>query len=172
MVKYEPPPTDLSHLNPIQRYMQKGSLDREDYIRLGLLVAVYWILRPYIQKLFKKFFGGDDDVTEGEEIRDEYEQRRAKAALDANALRNSKGASQTIAESEKQDDVVASGSSAKEGGGTAVNRKKVNFAQPKTEEEKLLDWDDEPARRPLAGDSTDVVSWLDRWDENGDPIAT
>ena len=141
--------------------MQKGSLERDDYIRLGLLVLCYFMLRPYIQKVFKYFFSGD--IQEGEEIREKYEKSMSKAKLDPNTLRDSKkhpGIEEGPAEN---GEAVGTGRKARNGG-AAVNRK-VKFAPEKTEEEKLLDWDDEPARRPTEGDTADVATWLDKWDQ-------
>lgn len=142
--------------------MQKGSLDRDDYIRLGLLVLVYFILRPYIEKLFQAGFGSRE-IEEGEQILQEYTQGKAK--LDGNALRSSKSSALDTA-AVTGEGAVTTGSKASKSGET-VNRKvkfKVDQAE-KSAQEKLIDWDGEPARKPVEGDMSDVTNWLDRWDE-------
>ncbi|EXJ78290.1 hypothetical protein A1O3_09451 [Capronia epimyces CBS 606.96] len=154
MVQYVPPPEDLSHLNPIQRYMQKGTLDRQDYIWLFLIVLAYFTARPYIQELVKRFFN-HDDLKEGEQIRSDYEQSKAKVG--PNSIRGNQP-DESTAITELLDETAASGSNVKKSG-KAVNRK----TKDKPELDKLLDWDDEPERKPVEGDKSDVVAWLDKW---------
>ncbi|EXJ88382.1 hypothetical protein A1O1_05312 [Capronia coronata CBS 617.96] len=153
MVEYVPPPEDLSHLNAIQRYMQKGTLDKQDYIWLILVVFAYFTARPYIQELFKRFFS-PDEYKEGEQIREDYEQSKAKVG--PNSIRGIESAEST-AMTEPSGETMASGSSI--GKGKVVNRK----TKDKSEVDKLLDWDDEPPRKPSEGDKEDVVAWLDKW---------
>ena len=84
--------------------------------------------------------------------------------MKANAIRGQE--SETI---ESENGTVASGSTAKKQG-QAVNRKtKAQIVEEKEKEkseiEKLLDWDGEPARTTEDGDKADVTAWLDKWDE-------
>jgi len=156
MVDYSPAPEDLSQLNPIQRYMQKGSLDKQDYVWLFLLVLAYFTARPYLHKLAKWFFN-PDELLEGERVRNEYLQSKAK--IGPNSIRGTES-QEPAAIVEKTGDTVASGSSVDKKG-KVVNRK----TKEKTGEDQLLDWDDEPARRPTEGDKSDVVAWLDKWSD-------
>ncbi|EHY59708.1 hypothetical protein HRR83_001018 [Exophiala dermatitidis] len=154
MVDYVPPPRDLSHLNAVQRYMQKGSLDKQDYIWLVLIVFAYFTARPYIQELFKRFFN-HQDIEEGEKTRAEYIQSKAKVG--PNSIRGTEAEESTTIV-ELSGDTKASGRNS-EKKGKAVNRK----TKEKSEVDKLLDWDDEPERKPVEGDKTDVATWLDKW---------
>lgn len=155
MVEYTPAPEDLSRLNPIQRYLQKGSLDRQDYVWLLILVFVYFTARPYIQELFKRFFN-HDDLKEGERVRSEYMQ--SKAQVGPNAIRGTE-LQEPTAIPEKSGDITTGSSLDKIG--NVVNRK----AKDKSEADELLDWDDVPlaSRKPTEGDKSDVVAWLDKW---------
>lgn len=154
MVDYSPPPEDLSQLNPIQRYMQKGSLDRDDYVWLLILVLAYFSMRPTIQKVFKWWFS-EKDVREGEQILNEYAQSKAKVG--PNSIRGTESQDSTTIPTEIGE-TSASGSNVDKTG-KVVNRKTRDTAG----EAQLLDWDDEPARIPAEGDKTDVVAWLDKW---------
>ncbi|KAL6244486.1 hypothetical protein RBB50_008728 [Rhinocladiella similis] len=154
MVEYVPPPQDLSHLNPVQKYMQKGHLDRQDYIWLFIIVLAYFSARPYIQKFFKWWMGSEDQK-EGEQVMTEYFDSKAKVG--PNAIRGTENEEPSLIP-EKIGDASASGSNIDQKGGV-VNRK----AKGKSGEEQLLDWDDEPARQPAEGDKTDVVAWMDKW---------
>lgn len=178
-VNYTPPPKDLSRLNAVQRYMQKGSLERQDYIALGLLVLVYWILRPYIQRTIKWLAG--PEFSEGETEQKEYLERRQRAKVGSNSIRSGKtnsefGNAKTLGDllDEGPDALTSGRSNEKEGdaqGGEGVKNRKektkkgVTFSPEKSEQEKLMDWDDEPARRVAEGDQGDVMEWLDKWDK-------
>lgn len=152
MVEYVPPPEDFSRLNPVQRYLQKGHLDRQDYIWLILFVLAYFTARPYIQEFFK-WWMGNDAIKEGAQVREEY--YKSKAKVGPNAIRGT--------DTEESTTIPETGSgasgSAVDKKGNVVNRK----TKEKTGEDQLLDWDDEPARKPTEGDKSDVVAWLDKW---------
>ncbi|KIV85885.1 hypothetical protein PV11_01537 [Exophiala sideris] len=152
MVEYVAPPEDFSRLNPIQRYMQKGQLERQDYIWLILIVAAYFTARPYIQSFFK-WWMGDDAMKEGEKAQEEY--FKSKAKVGPNAIRGTETEDSTTIPEKSPG---ASGSSADKKG-NVMNRK----TNERTGEDQLLDWDDEPARKPAEGDKSDVVAWLDKW---------
>lgn len=160
MVEYVPPPKDLSRLNPIQRYMQKGSLDRQDYVWLFIIVLAYFTARPYVQELAKRFFSPATD--EGERIRQEFIMSKAKAKVGPNAIRGTEHQElETIPES--KEDVTTSGTQSTSKG-KAVNRKN----KEKTLQDQLLDWDDEPARPAEDPSKADVVSWLDKWSKEAE----
>lgn len=184
MVTYTPPPADLSQLNPIQRYMQKGSLDWSDWLRLGAIVLAYWFLRPYLQNGFRRLAG--DAVKEGEAEQEAYQQRRAAAAVGANEIRSGKktsdgktlgqllnegvegfanGATSSGAATTKADSKDAEVKSRKQ-------RKGVSFAPEKSEADKTLDWEDEsefdPRRKPVEGQEEapvpgNIKEWMEKW---------
>jgi len=146
--------------------MQKGQLEREDWIRLGLLVLAYFVARPWILKLFKWFFT-NKDLSEGEAIQKEWAERKAKVG--PNAIRGTKSEpvdSTTIMNAE----ATASGSNTNQAN-VVVNRKsKIQSPNDqKSAEEKLLDWEDEGAEPPViaggSGEKADVVTWLNQWDQ-------
>ena len=154
MVQYSPPPEDLSVLNPIQRYMQKGPhFDTTDWGYLLIFVLAYFTVRPYIQKLAKWWFS-DKDMKEGEKALEEY--ARSKAKVGPNAIRGSEG--QEAVSMLENSGETSTGSNIDKTG-QVVNRK----TKTKSEADQLLDWDDEPERKPTEGDKGDVVTWLDKW---------
>jgi len=159
MVEYVAPPEDLTQLNPIQRYMQKGQLGRQDYVWLLIVVLAYFTARPYIQKFFK-WWMGTEDQKEGEQVMDEY--FKSKAKVGPNAIRGTESEEPSTMV-EKAGAASASGSSLDKKSGV-VNRK----AKGKSGEEELLDWDDEPPRKPTEGDKSDVVTWLDKWSDEAE----
>jgi hypothetical protein len=159
MVEYVPPPKDLSQLNAIQRYMQKGQLDwPRDYIYLILLVAAYIMARPAISK-FMKYLITDEKIEQGEQERNAYHERRAQVG--PNTIRGVKGAESTVIGSNEMN---ASGANTGNRG-EALNRKAKGKKVSKAEADKLLDWDDEPARQEFEGEKADVMSWLNKWDK-------
>lgn len=159
MVEYGPRPDRLDRMNPIQRYMQKGSLDFQDYMWLLVLVLAYIVFRPYV-KQGMKWLLAPKDVKEGDEFLKAHYQ---KAKVDPNAIRGAK-ADPSRALPETDSSVAASGSAVgKEG--QVSNRKIKSSNSTKTEEEKLIDWDDEPAREHVEGEKSDIIAWLDRWDK-------
>jgi len=185
MVEYVPPPKDFSKLNPIQRYMQKGSLDFSDWLRLGAVVLAYWLLRPYFQTLAKKWF--ETAVEEGEEEQAAYQQRRAQAAI-SNEIRSGKKSKDPSGKTlgtllEEGVDGLAESSGAKADSGAQAqegevkNRKQkkskgVSFAPEKNEIDKTLDWEDEsefdPRRKPLTSQEQaeaggDIKQWMEKW---------
>lgn len=182
MVEYVPPPQDLSKLNPIQRYMQKGSLDFADWLRLGAVILAYWLLRPYFQRLAKKW---SDETREGEEETEAYKQRRAAAAVSANDIRSTKKTTdgKTLGElldqgSDaflKDSDTKTTAVSEKQDTSEVKNRKKkskgVSFAPEKSELDKTLDWEDEsefdPRRGPVTAEGGEqpgeIEQWLNKW---------
>jgi hypothetical protein len=160
MPEYDPPPKDLTRLNPIQRYMQKGSLEKQDYAWLFILVLAYFTVRPYLQELAKRFFS--PDTVEGERIHQEYIQTKAKAKIGPNAIRGTDHQElETIPES--KEDVTTSGTQTTSKG-KAINRKN----KEKSLQDQLLDWDDEPARPAEEPGKADVVSWLDKWSKESE----
>lgn len=184
MVEYTPAPQDLSKLNPIQRYMQKGSLDTSDWLRLGAVIVAYWLLRPYFQKLAKKYFG--NGIEEGEEEQQAYQQRRAQAAI-SDDIRSGKktGEGKTLgqllddgAEGFVESTGAKPASAAKAEEGEVKNRKQkkskgVSFAPEKSEVDKTLDWEDEsefdPRRKPMTSqehaqaEGGDIKKWMEKW---------
>lgn len=160
MVEYTPPPEDLSRLNPIQRYMQKGELDWNDYYWLIGVVLLYVLVRPAIQKFFKWAMGGDTTEEQGGQEREAYYQRRAKVG--PNSIRG--GRDEPVDMDLGAAEVTTSGASLNDKGAVS-NRKAKGPKGEKSEADKLLDWDDEPSRGPAAGDKSDIMQWLDRWDK-------
>lgn len=160
MVQYSPPPDRLDRLNPIQRYMQKGSLDRQDYIYLLIFVLAYFALRPYVQKVIKWLIA-PNDVKEGDQALQEHFQSRAKVG--ANTIRGAKHVEPEPVRVESSG-VTTSGSNTTKAGQVS-NRKVKSTNTTKSEEEKLLDWDDEPPRQQTEGDRSDVMKWLEKWDQ-------
>ncbi|KIX98769.1 uncharacterized protein Z520_05230 [Fonsecaea multimorphosa CBS 102226] len=152
MVKYTPPPEDLSRLNPIQRYMQKGQLDKQDYVYLCLFVLVYFIFRPKIEEFFK-WWMSPKGLQEGEEALAAYKQ---KAKVGPNVIRGTESRSLETIPEISADTATGTNMDKK---GKVVNRK----TKEKSGEEKLLDWEDEPERKPTEGDKSDIVAWLDKW---------
>jgi hypothetical protein len=136
--------------------MQKGSLDREDYGWLLLIVLAYFTGRPYIERFFKWWFYVAE-LQEGEEVRREYYESMAKVG--PNSIRVNQAEEPNMI-SEASGDASASGSKV-DNKGQVTNRK----TKDKSGVEKLMDWDDEPAREPTEGDKSDVVKWLDKWSD-------
>lgn len=185
MVQYVPPPQDLSKLNPIQRYMQKGSLDWSDWARLIALVAAYWFLRPYIQNFARRLSG--EEVAQGEAEQDAYKERREAAAVSANEIRSGKKVEEGKTLAQLLDEGVDGfDNSAKASGAATANtgandaevksrkpkKKGVSFAPEKTSIEKTMDWEDEsefdPRRKPVEGEegvseAGDIKAWMEKW---------
>jgi hypothetical protein len=157
MVDYNPP-ADLSRLNPIQRYMHKGELEWTDYYWLIAIVFVYIMARPTLQNLFARSFGGNAAESEGVGEREAYYERRAKVG--PNAIRGERDDPIDIT-NDNAADVTTTGSVNKTNG--AVSNRKGKG--PKSEADKLLDWDGEPSRDTSEGDKTDVMQWLNKWDK-------
>lgn len=163
MVEYTPPPANLDALNPIQRYMQKGSLDQQDWLRLGAIILAYFVLRPYLQKAAKWWFS-DGKLAEGEKAQKEYQERRAKVG--ANSIRiGKKDADQIIEDFDESEDVVTSGSNVNDKGAVVNRKSKPQPVGKSMVEDELLDWKDEPARGTQDGDKGDVMEWLGKWDK-------
>ena len=162
MVEYSPPPTNLDQLNPIQRYMQKGSLDKQDYFYLVLFVLAYVALRPAIKK-GAAWLLASEDFKQGQKAQKEYIQNKAKAKIGVNAIRGGKDESEHLVD-DGGIDVTASGIESRSTG-QVLNRKTKAQDPTKSEVDKLLDWDDEPPREKQEGDKSDVVAWLDKWDK-------
>lgn len=184
MVKYTPAPDDLSKLNPIQRYMQKGYLDWSDWLRLIGLVALYWFLRPYIQNFVRRT--ASPDIAEGEAEQEAYKQRREAAAINANQIRSGKKIPEGKTLGQLLDEGVdgfdkgaASGAApaaAEVNDGEVKSRKQkkkgVSFAPEKTEVDKTVDWEDEsefdPRRKVVEGEegapvAGDIKQWMEKW---------
>jgi hypothetical protein len=162
MVQYSPPPVNLDRLNPIQRYMQKGSLDTRDYIYLAIFVLLYLAARPAIKK-GAEWWLAPKDYREGQQAQKELLQARARAKIGANAIRDGKERPQELNE-DTGTEVQASGVDSQQTG-QVQHRKTKQLDLSKSEADKLLDWDDEPARPKQEGDKSDVVTWLNKWDE-------
>ncbi|KAJ9615739.1 hypothetical protein H2200_001816 [Cladophialophora chaetospira] len=151
MVQYTPAPADLSQLNPIQRYLQKGELDARDFAYLFIFVLAYLAARPAIQRGIK-WWMEDEDLRAGEQAQAEF----LKAKLDPNVLRSSKAREAASIPENHADTTTGSSVDTK---GNVMNRK----TKDKSGTDALLDWDDLPARKPTEGDKTDVVSWMNKW---------
>lgn len=163
MPTYTPPPASLDHLNPLQRYLQKGSLDFQDYMHLFLLVLGYFVCRPYIDAGMKKFFK-HKDLSEGEEIQKEYVESKLKPKVGANEIR---GAKTTTLESGAG--TATSGADTKLAN-TPVSRKAKQPAEelgevPEQTAEQLLEWDDITTTGTTEGPKADVLTWIDKWDQ-------
>ena len=161
MVKYEPPPKDLSGLNPIQRYMQNGqgpdfnSLNKNWAYLVILALAYILVVRPLIEKLAAWYFG-NKDMREGQQALEDHARSKAKAKVEPNAIRGT-GSQETMATQQSLDDTTT---------GSNVDRTGQVFKRKTTVKsgvDQLVDWDDEPARKPTEGDKSDVVAWLDKW---------
>ncbi len=151
MVQYTPPPADLSHLNPIQKYLQKGQLDTRDLAYLFIFVLAYLAARPAIQRGIK-WWMADEELLAGERVQEEF----LKAKIDPNSIRAA-GSRQATSIPEISGD-AATGISMDQNG-KVVNRR----TKEKSETDILLNWDDQPGRKPTEGDKGDVVSWMNRW---------
>jgi Protein trafficking PGA2 len=160
MVQYGPKPDRFDRMNPIQRYMQKGSLEWDDYMWLLILVLGYIAVRPYTQKVIKWILA-PKDVKEGDELLKEHFE--AKAKVGANTIRGSKSIQDEPTNIPSAGKSTAATGSSVATDGKVSNRKAKSTGTAKSEEEKLVDWDDEPARKPAEGDKSDVVAWLDKW---------
>ncbi|ETN37391.1 uncharacterized protein HMPREF1541_08382 [Cyphellophora europaea CBS 101466] len=160
MVEYTPPPEDLSRLNPIQRYMQKGQLDWNDYFYLVIIVFVYILARPAIHKFFSWVLGGSKEEQEGQEEREAYYKRRAR--IGPNAIRGGKDEPADIDLDMPAGKTSGANVSAE---GAVSNRKTKGPKGEKSEADKLLDWDDEPVPAPAEGGKSDVMQWLNKWDK-------
>lgn len=140
--------------------MQKPSLETSDYAWLLILVLGYVVVRPYTKEAIKWLIA-PKEVKEGNEAMRAHFESRAK--VDANSIRGSKKTTRPEPIPAEKQDVAASGSKTATDGQVS-NRKLKSTGTAKSEEEKLVDWDDEPPREPVPGDKTDVVAWLDKWD--------
>ena len=160
MVEYSPPPADLSQLNPIQRHMQKGSLDRQDYAYLLILVLAYVAFRPAIKR-GAAWLLAPKDFEEGQQAQKDFAEGRAKATIGANAIRGGKDETDELVRSGEAD-ATASGVDP-QSKGQLQNRKMKGQDPNKSEVDKLLDWDDEPVSVKQEGDKSDVLTWLDKW---------
>jgi Protein trafficking PGA2 len=140
--------------------MQKGKLETQDYAWLLILVLGYVVIRPYTKEVLKWLLA-PKEVLEGEKaLRDHYQ---GKAKVGANAIRGLKAEEpDTIAIDEKP--VITSGSNVTKQGQVS-NRKFKSTDTRKSEVDKLVEWDDEPARDTVDGDKSDIQAWLDRWDK-------
>lgn len=166
--------------------MQKGSLDWSDWLRLIALIALYWFLRPYIQKFVRMY--SDDAVAEGEAEQEAFKERREAAAIDANQIRSGKKAvpegktlGQLLDEGVDGFDKKAATSGAAPTGadgndGEVKSRKPkkkgVSFAPEKSPIDRTLDWEDEsefdPRRKVVEGEEGepvpgDIKQWMEKW---------
>ncbi|RMD41598.1 hypothetical protein DV735_g3554, partial [Chaetothyriales sp. CBS 134920] len=155
MVTYAPPPENLDGLNPIQRFMQRKST-MEDYFYLTLFVLCYIAARPSIKK-GAEWLLATPEYKEGKRKQQEYEQQAARAKIGANAIRGQKETPAQLLDGEGGTSAVETAATT----GQVQNRKTKGSGANKSEVDKLLDWDDEPARPKQKGDGTDVVAWLD-----------
>lgn len=186
MKQYQTPPPgqelDLSRLNPVQRYFHKGALDWSDYGRLLVIVAIYWFLRPYIQKVAKRW----SDESQGDDEREAYKQRREDAQVGANSIRSGKEPPKGKTLGDILDHGIEGHTNSASATATATqneeagmkNRKQqkskkgVSFVAEKSAEDKTLDWEDESEFNPsLNAASTeetqpernDIKEWMEKW---------
>jgi len=133
--------------------MQKGQLEGRDWAYLFIFVLAYLAARPAIQRGVKWWLA-DDDLREGERAQAEY--LHSKAKVSPNSIRGTE--TQEAAPIPEAAGDMTTGSSL-DRQGSVVNRKEKD----KSETEVLLNWDDQPPRKPAEGDTTDVVAWMNRW---------
>lgn len=156
MPDYIPPPASLDHLNPIQRYLQKGKLEFQDYMNLMLLVLAYFVLRPYIEAGMKKIFE-NKDVKEGEQAQKDYIESKIKPKVGANEIRGAKSAAIVSATGATGTDIASSN--------VPVNRKSKPMDEvPAPTAEQLLEWSDIATTGSTEGAKADVATWVDNWD--------
>jgi hypothetical protein len=148
MVQYAK--VDLTNANIVQRYMAKERLDFQDYMYLFAFVLLYFCARPSIQKA-AKWWMSTEEQRQGEEAYEDFMRKQATrqirdgvTANDVSILQNSNG--------------VATGSNVD--GSSEVSNRKV---KDKSDTDEIMGWDREPARKPQAGDRSDIVAWMDRW---------
>jgi len=148
-------------MNPIQRYLHKGSLEPWDWARLGLVVVAYILLRPSIEWLMKKWFDADPFRTS----QDARKKAKAAAKVSPNAIRGAKG------DTEKDNPQSTAGGTSS---GREVNTDDdIVLRRPgkggseftaKSFEEQLMDWDDVDAIKTPEGPKGDVTEWVKKWD--------
>lgn len=139
------------------------------------------MLRPYIHKVFKKLSG--PEFQEGEQEQVEYRQRRAKAAIQPNDIREGSKAKDKDATTLGQiegDGAVTSGSNVNAVAATenevksrkaqrSSQRQAVSGASAADEPEieKVLDWEDERPENLNPDQSSqgqdDIKAWVDKW---------
>jgi hypothetical protein len=156
MPDYVPPPASLDHLNPIQRYLQKGKLEFQDYMNLVILVLAYFVGRPYIEAGMKRIFE-NKDVKEGEQTQKDYIESKTKPKVGANEIRGAKSATIEPATGATGADIASSN--------VAVNRKSKPIDEvPAPTAEQLLEWSDIATTGSTEGGKSDVATWVNNWD--------
>ena len=156
MPEYVPPPASLDHLNPIQRYLQKGKLEFQDYMNLVLLVLAYFVLRPYIEAGMKKMFE-NKDLKEGEQTQKDYIESKTKPKVGANEIRGAKTSTTESAKGATGAEIAPSN--------VPVNRKsRPTDEVPAPTAEQLLEWSDIATTGSTEGGKADVATWVDNWD--------
>lgn len=156
MPEYVPPPASLDHLNPIQRYLQKGKLEFQDYMNLVLLVLAYFVLRPYIEAGMKRIFE-NKDLKEGEQAQRDYIESKTKPKVGANEIRGARTTTIEPTPGATGADVVPSN--------IPVSRKtKPTDEVPPPTAEQLLEWSDIVTTGSTEGGEADVATWVDNWD--------
>lgn len=156
MPNYTPPPASLDHLNPIQRYLQKGRLEFQDYVNVLLVAAAYFILRPYLEAGMKRIFE-NKDLKEGEEAQKEYIESKTKPKVGANEIRGGKTAAVGSSTETTGADIVPAN--------LPINRKSnLTDEVPPPTAQQLLDWDDIVTTGTTEGGKADVATWIDSWD--------
>ena len=163
MTQYAPTP-NLDNMNPIQRYLHKGSLEPWDYFRLLLIVGGYLLLRPSIEAAMKWWFDADPGKT-SQDARKHAKEAKAAAKVSPNNIRSAKGAT--------EEDESTSTAGAKASGREGNTEDEIVLRRPgkggseftaKTLEQQLLDWDDVESIRPAEGPKGDVTEWVQKWD--------
>lgn len=156
MPNYVPPPATLDHLNFVQRYLQKGQLEFQDYVNLMLLVLAYFIGRPYIEAGMKKMFE-NKDIKEGEQAQKDYIDSKTKPKVGANEIRGAKTATIEPTKGATGADIAPSN--------VPINRKsRPEDMVPDPTAEQLLDWSDITTTGSTEGGKADVATWVDNWD--------
>ena len=143
--------------------MQKGSLDKQDYIWLTIFALAYIAARPLNSKLFNWFIALKE-LSEGEREITEYWQRTAKAKASPNSIRGGKDDGVEDISLDTTTETKISGA-AVDKQGKVSNRKAKGKKGENSEVDKFIDWDDEPAHISVEGEKSDVIAWLKKWDK-------
>lgn len=178
MKQYQPAPTDLSRLNSVQRYFQKGSLDWSDYGYLLILVVIYWFLRPHIERIVKRW----SEESLGEKERKAYEQRRDEAKVNANSIRSGKsqpsGKILGSTTEDGQEGVVSATATGTRNEETDLKSRKQQKSKKgassaeKSAEDKTLDWEDDSEfdaaiktapSAEIQPEKNDIKEWMEKW---------
>ena len=161
MPEYVPPPASLDHLNPIQRYLQKGKLEFQDYMNLVLLVLAYFVLRPYIEAGMKRIFE-NKDLKEGEQAQRDYIESKTKPKVSANEIRGAKTTAIEPTPGATGADVVVFNAPVSRRT-KPTDDKPIDEVPPPTAEQ-LLEWSDIVTTGSTEGGEADVATWVNNWE--------